>query len=333
MSKPRYIKKAKNDNLPPLWLVRSSAMRGGLNPEAESVLAGYDPTQFSNLAYGFRPPIGVYRVSLSRIWPRFRKVLACLKENMISERFQKHSTDAWDEELLQAYEQLLYAFFEHLEDCDNILKSCFNLQNDHCKSPHVKEYWRSIKFYRNRIGMIVNFIKHAQSRLRSVVFYAPDWISLGYYVESVSPDGAPGPDSRLHIGGDTAFSYAWDLRLHLSALYLISRRLADTVKAIMGEPLNTLIEKPGSDDEAAFMARNVSILPRIIYPNEEMLPFPAVVYLEKEFMRELILMTIPPHSGPLPIRGDFTFDAVFKGDGVTQTFNLPYSRYFRSEQI
>jgi len=306
------------------WIRRSTSMPGGLKPEAEPILAGYAPSRFSHLSYSLRPPIGIYRLSLMKIWPRFEAMLDAIWKVLQEKRYHERSVP-WDDDMLESCERLLYSLFEHLGDCDSILKCCFPAGQDIDKNPHLREYHRDIKPYRDSIGRIVNRIKHNQCRLRSIVFYGDEWASLGYFVETVHADGAIGPDPRIHSGGKTAFSYARDLRHHFAWLYVISRSLAKAVKAILGSPTEVIVESASDDNKIAELAEQLSFFPRIVYPDEELKGYPAVSYREEGQEREILLVLLPPHLGPLPPPQNFRVNFSYRGDGVSHTFIVPYS--------
>lgn len=226
--------------------------------------------------------------------------------------------------MLQTCEQLLYSLFEQLDDCDNILKCCFPKGQQLAKNPHFREFKREIEPYRDSIGRIVNRMKHNQARLRSVVFYGDEWASPGYFVETVCSDGVIGPDPCIHPGGNTAFSYARDLRHHFAWLYVISRSLAKAVMAIMGKPTRIIVESANEDDGIARIAARLSLLPRIVYPDEESKGYPAVVYGEKGKLREILLALLPPFLAPIPPPSKFTVSTSYYGDGISRSFRFPY---------
>jgi len=299
-------------------------MPGGLKPEAEPLLAGYDPSKFFHLSHSLRPPIGIYRMSLMRIWPRFESLLIEVW-NVLREKQYLQPSVAWGDEMLEAYEQLLYSLFEHLDDCDNILKCCFPRGQRLAQNPHFREYKREIEPYRDSIGRIVNQMKHNQGRLRSIVFYGDEWASPGYFVETVYPDGAIGPDPRIHPGGKTAFSCARDMRHHFAWLYVISRNLAKAVSAIMGSPTEVILESPSEDDKIAEVAGRLSMLPRIVFPDEEQKGYPAIDYRQGKQEREILMVLLPPYLGPLPPPLTFRVSFSYRGDGVSNAFIRPYA--------
>ena len=55
---------------------------------------------------------------------------------------------------------------------------------------------------------------------------------LGFYVEELDENEVAGPSFQLH-GGNSAYSFARDIRLNLFHVYLASEALTKTVGAVM----------------------------------------------------------------------------------------------------
>ena len=119
-----------------------------------------------------------------------------------------------DTEIRDATDSLLDALMEHFDDCENVLDCYLGKESQKLKKKIVK--W---KIYRDHVGKIVNQIKHQQRRVRTILFYGPDWAVPGYFIEGPLPGKIIGPDPSIHPGGDTAFSFRRNLLFHLWGLY------------------------------------------------------------------------------------------------------------------
>src|SRR5262245_18275161 len=100
---------------------------------------------------------------------------------------------------------------EHMDDCANILK-VFYPPSTRISTDKTLFGSGLSKGYRIHIGKLVNHLKHNQGRLRSIIFFNNTDVFPGYFVEGVNAQGALGPADHIHEGGNTAFSFARDLR-------------------------------------------------------------------------------------------------------------------------
>lgn len=93
---------------------------------------------------------------------------------------------------------------------------------DKAKPAGWKQFRDATREYReNHIGLIVNTLKHKQGELCPIYFQSPIEFRPGYYLRDVLPGEAMGPSRELHSGGNTAFSFARDMLVHLWWLYRI----------------------------------------------------------------------------------------------------------------
>ena len=195
---------------------------GSAVPDPATALLGY-PVVGSPSNRGFRQPLGMYNVSITRVVHRLTEVLNQLDQVFATQPFNDSSRTHWEISLLDAQERFLYALFEHIEDCSNILRVVFQPDSDREKHESVRIFEKNTKKYRDLLGKIVTRMKHNQSRLRAVVFWDDERTLPGYFVEGVDPSGVIGPDRLIH-GGNTAFSFARDLRFHFASMILRGSR-------------------------------------------------------------------------------------------------------------
>jgi hypothetical protein len=165
-------------------------------PEAVPVLEQIPLGATFHDDWNTRPPLGIYNVSLAALPRRFNAVLKCLQELTSKPlkpgpKFEDHSR-----ELLDAHEDLLYALFEHLEDCGKLAVTFFPKVAETKREALLKQYRRALKPIDDHLGRIVNAIKHRQARL-GLVEVSNELFSIpGYCVQSIVSPGLVGPDRR-----------------------------------------------------------------------------------------------------------------------------------------
>lgn len=267
----------------------------------------------------------MYGTSLMQIWQPFHDVLV-FAEDLIQERSYEKPGREWEPKLRESLERLLYVLFEHLEDCANIVQSCFPSVAESAKNGFAKANRASVADYRDRLGRVVNAMKHEQGRLRFIVFFAASFVAPGYFVEGVFPNGMLGPNPNVHNKkSSAAFSLAYDLRLHFCILVLLSRNLCKTVERILGSPDR---EAPlaTNDPQLWDIATRLTRFSRIIFPDEFALGFPGVETLS--VTGEPTIRVTHPSSVVQPRRPTepFGMRLSYIGDGATQMFAMPYTQ-------
>jgi len=195
-------------------------------------------------------------------------------------------------ELLSEYRTLLYHLNEHFDACYSALRSvCAPLEGkpplfdeaflDKANPPGWRAFRDGIRGYkRDHIGALVNAMKHRQGELCTVFFYSSMEFRPGYYLRDVLPTGALGPSPALHNGGETAFSFARDLMLHLWWLYKSGDLLATALDTI----LRVVHKEQVQERAAAFDHANLGLLLKRcagvrpeFFPDETSKPYPRIV--------------------------------------------------------
>jgi len=291
-------------------------------PKAVRVLQQLDGVSTFHEQYGVRHPLASYNVSLSAVARRLRTVLEVLSQTQRDALFIHEKKGDWAFPLLEATDHMLDALMEHLDDCGGIIRSFFSSVNDkHFKKVHG-DYKRSVEPYRDHIGKIVNYIKHNQGRLRSVVFNWPSGSSLGYFVEGPVSEGGLWPVACIHPTESTAFSYNRDVAFHVCNLFAVGSRLAAALYSIDKRlvPIDTLKSLNSKDSDLSQVLMLTSALPYIYFPDELEKDVPSVrvksnsVYIGYPSAR--IKVIAPPGGSRIAI--------AFAGDGVTRSFKMPY---------
>jgi hypothetical protein len=273
-------------------------------------------------------PVALFSRSLSRVLARLERVCGEL-DNLLNERpyrdTPKNSLN-WDVLLLEAQESFLYSVAEHVEACEGVVHSLFPDAKEAKKSTSVQSFSRTVEPYRRHTAKIVNKIKHEAARLRAIVFY--DRLGFanapGYFVEGPQPNGGIGPHRHIHARGDTAFSFARDLRFHLVHLLILENALITAVSAIVNiSPVGT----PDSSSRFSALARRIAALSDFYFPDEARKENPYINCTDATTETITISYSHVPTAKSitqLPVR-QFIIAATYYGDGVTRTFNLPYS--------
>lgn len=196
---------------------------------------------------------------------------------------------------------------------------------DKTNPPGWKKFRESTRDYReNHIGLIVNTLKHKQGELWPVYFRSGREFRPGYFLCDVLPGGAIGPSAKLHDGGDTAFSFARDMLMHLWWLYRIGNSLSDAVKAHLKMAHGyELSEVPHSGDSigwSAVLQRCAQLRPEF-FPDELEKPFPRVLYQEQPLS---VSLEFPTAARGIRLGKEFRISTQCSVDGMHRTIKLPY---------
>ncbi len=312
----------------PIVIIRRSGEAASILPEAVAGLGATYLHPFHYEAHRVRHPLGVYNVSLSRVLGRFETVIHQYAEIVKTRPFASKNDCAsgppqWLREFLKAYEQLLYALAEHVEDCHTILETCLP-PGALKKHPARNAYLDATEEYRDRIGRLVNHIKHQHGRLRLVVIWDEESCAFGYFVDGVGPDGSLGPAYEVHPDGHTPFYIGLDLRFHLAHLYILAHHLSRAVEQILGE--GTYVEQQ-VDRQVGIIVRiaeAVQAMPLLF--NEAHIPRSAsFVRLRRVGQAMEILIKHPATLIPEePTLMGSSVTMYTEGDGTTRHFAFPH---------
>jgi hypothetical protein len=191
---------------------------------------------------------------------------------------------------VEAYRGLLLLLYEHLDasygcvralvqplgDKDPLLDTQFL---DRAMVPGWKEFrLRARPYTQDRLGAVVNSLKHNQSELASFYLHQLPDLRAGYYVRDVLPSGSLGPAPRVHSDGNSAFSFARDMLIHFWNLYYISSELATLMRGLLPKsnvpaaPYQNVSLNPAWE----VLASRIASLPLAFFPDEVRLPCPLV---------------------------------------------------------
>lgn len=326
-------------------------------PEVGNLLATFPKEALHHRRLRLRHPKGIYFLSLARLAERFEPLLDSMEERLtefevLRPRLEPNADgtvknngelEALLEKTLdstEGVESLVYSIAEHLEDCRNILLSLFPSNGQAKKHPSVRGFKRHIETYRNRVGEVVNAVKHRGARIQSLVMYDAQKFVPGYFVEGPLelPGGEDvvGPDPNLHDAGDTAFSLFRDLKWHFVSVYQVAAFLREAVldivqtESIRLSPNSAKLESksPNRSEEPQRpfldLARRLSLLPDVVFPDETSLPYPLIRIAWSDAAGcRLVLSCSESSERPRSFRV-FQQRVRLTGDSSTRIFKIPY---------
>lgn len=298
----------------------------GFLPTASHVLGRELGRPVFNNDYRCRHPRGLYAISTTTIASRFRRLLnEYFRIEPMMLQCEDDAPKVETETLLEHLDALLDSLMEHHDDCISVLRCFFPVGADYKKNPAVRAFQREVESYRNFIGHRVNHIKHGQGRLRPL-FVSDDsrWFA-GYFFEGVGVGGGIGPDPEIHRTQE-AYSLGRDLRFHLYHVYATGAALATAVQKL-GEPSAPLPES-NVESSAAWrdLVKDVSRLPKPLFPGESRLDWPEIIYGEHEDLTWADLQISAVSLAPPPeIEPPCRVSAAYQSDGCpNQSFRLPF---------
>lgn len=226
---------------------RHAARNGSLRPRAENHIRGIPPEHLHHSAHELKHPLSTYQTSLSRIETAWHKVLPLLDKLYIEVMCNVQLTQY--EPMLEAYEALLYRLNEHIDATHEVMRSLRAPIAGKENRPHV-EFLRATKLpgfrtfhetihrgYRDQhLGVMVNEMKHASAQLRAVSGRTETRVIVGFFVDGPHPDGAIGPNKKVHAPHrhlQTAFSFSRDMLMHFWWVYQISEALCQCIDSTL----------------------------------------------------------------------------------------------------
>lgn len=288
-------------------------------PRAATVLKDIGGISVFHDEYGFRHPFGAYNLSLAAIGMRI-----CRLVEAINSQLADHATTGKPgsgEAILESTDHLLDAAMEHLDVCHSIVSSFVNPADAPRRKAAFSQLKREIEPYRRHIGLVDNYIKHNQGRLRLVEFTWPGHRCLGYFVEGPISSGVIGPAREIHSDANSAYSFNRDIRYHLCSIFAVGARLANVLysidKRLVGSPIREVATR---DSDWMKAIRLTADLPQTFFPDEVAKPIPEI-----RVSNDRVVVSAPSAraKATAPPNGA-TIAAAYSGDGVTRSFKLPY---------
>lgn len=303
-------------------------------PSALGVIASIPDAFIFNTEHGLRHPKSAYGTSLRLISSQWVKTLDEL-DRMRSEYLWKGNADHM-QVVIDAYTQLLHRINEHHDACYSVLRSLcpaseakatqFDTQFlDKATLAGWKQFRDATKGYReNHIGLIVNTLKHKQGELCSIYFQSAIEFRPGYYLRDVLPGGVMGPSRKLHSGGNTAFSFARDMLMHLWWLYRIGNLLTTAITTALqmrhGHTLAIAPQSAGDANLSAVLERCAQLRPEF-FPDELSKPYPRVLFQPTP---TAVTLEFPTTARGIRLGPELRVVTQFMVDGSHVSEKMPY---------
>ncbi len=303
-------------------------------PEALSVIASVPESKLHHVAHGRRHPASLYARSLEMVATAWSTALDRIDAFMTAYLWEQD--DSALPKAVDAYRTLLFLLYEHLDVSYGCLRALVPPQGD--KAPLLdtqfldrakvegwKEFRSQIRPYtQNRIGAVVNSLKHNQSELASFYLYNLPDLRAGYYVRDVLPSGALGPAPRVHADGNSAFSFTRDTLIHFWNLYYISSELATVMRKQLDRaslPAKAQYENDLLNSIWEALSKRIANLPLAFFPDEVRLPVPLVRWNSME--RELTIQ-MPSLVRPRRLPNGYQMRTAINIDMAHASNKLPY---------
>ncbi|MBM7869277.1 hypothetical protein JOC70_000746 [Clostridium pascui] len=313
-----------------MYIARGIKSSGNYNTELYNILINLPNNILFHNEHQLREPLGIYSVSISRVFRAFENMLEELERS--SRNFEKIDL---------AHKELLDSLMAYIDDGYLIMK-CFYPK---CKvneeiifadkwlkkidKPLVEEYKRNIEPYRSKLALIVNKTKHNHARYCHVETTSIFGKTLGYYIEGVNKNGVIEPNKEIHQtynGMFTAISYNKDIRDQMINLYFISHYTAETIKKILLKNYNIRFHEVtlsnDGDNRIIDILNRINSLKEIFFPDEYINGLPQITIKDQlvEFRKPAYKSYVSKLSQPTK----FKIQVVMNGDGVTKSWSLPY---------
>lgn len=255
----------------------------------------------------------------------FEKLLTALESVENIDLSSPKLDPSWNKNLHESLEQFLRNIMDHFDDCESIVKGFIPKGRKRAEVPQISAYNKAIQFYRTHIGKIVNHIKHKQGRIRSIALFKNSSTHLGYFVEGPAENGSLGPAPHIHKGGDTAFSFNRDVRLHFHGLYYVSQQVAKTVSDIGNVDFSTVELEISGDSRYKEIVYRIERLGLFVYTDEARKNFPFVAIETAESGDYSLVTSLKRQPyGLREIQSPYRVVTFYRTDGVTRGFGLPY---------
>jgi len=316
---------------------RSLTNSGNLHPSAFNAIESIPDAFMFHAEHGMRHPKSAYGTSLRLISAQWLKALDDL-DHLRSEYLWKGVTDHMPV-AIATYAQLLHRINEHHDACYSVLRSLCPASSakatqidtqflDRAKLAGWKQFRDATRSYReDHIGLIVNTLKHKQGELCPIYFESSVEFRPGYFLRDVLPGGVMGPSRQLHSGGNTAFSFARDILMHLWWLYrigdLLSTAIATALRARHAYTLAVTPQTTGESNLGVVLERCAKIRPEF-FPDELSKPYPRIVF---QSAPPAVTFEFPTTARGIRLGPELRVVTQFTIDGAHPTEKMPYFGY------
>jgi hypothetical protein len=221
-------------------------------------------------------------------------------QNTISPEFKR---------LLAAHKRVLYDGAELIEDYEKNIRLCL----------FPPDKVRSVSFalskgLRNHISTQCNKMKHEHAYMSAVEAKFFLTHVTGYSLCSYADGDTLRPDPHIHAQR-SAFSFAIEFRKILANLYVMGAEVATYIENSI--PLTPRQQGLTSRTQTVDLLERLTQLPIVVFPSERPAHMPII-----EFDGQTLV--IEEKNGPIThAHGSATVTALYEGDDVTRTFQVP----------
>lgn len=281
-------------------------------------------------------PGAMYNKSIQRIFSALNDLLDYMPNQSKIEKIG--NTD----ELFKKTKEVIESIITFREDTFQIMK-CLYHKNEVTKKEQfadkwleivneadIKEYKGNIKFI-NNLNFINNKVKHENGRFTFFRFRAMGYFSaFGFFLDAVDNNGIKMPNERVHLkfkGLYTGYSYNYLVPLVLSFVYFISDYACLTIKKIIKDKYNELINVERIENRSTEVINLIDKIhqftSKILLLDEYKRDFPQINFdnielrfkypADNNFMKEFI-----------KYGNKYETAIILSGDGYTTQTKLPY---------
>lgn len=313
-----------------MHICRDIKVDGNYNTGLYNLLVDLPRNIIFHNEHELREPLGIYTVSISRVFRAFIKLL---------EEFNKSSRSL--ENLDLAHKELLDSIMAYIDDGYLIMK-CFYPKSlvsekiifadkwlKKVDKQIIEDYKNKIEPFRYKLALIVNKTKHNHARYCHVETSSIFGKVIGYYIEGIAENGVIQPNKEIHPmfkGMRTAISYNKDIRDQLAILYFISHFIAETVQKILSKNYSISLKEDSctydNDKQIIEIINGVCSLKEFFFPDEYNDDLPQITF--SDGIIDIRKPAYKSYLNKLIVPGSMKIKATMSGDGVTKSWALPY---------
>lgn len=312
---------------------RDINIHGNLNTELFNILSDIPDNILFYQEHNLRHPLGIYNVSTKR-------VINAL--NNFEELLTSFQSDQDFNDLSAQHKELLDSIMAFIDDGYLIMK-CFYPKNlvdkdiifasqwlKKVDENLIEEYQNKLNYYRNKLALIVNNIKHNHARYCHIRVHSKYTSTLGYYIEGVKEGNLIMPHKDIHPthkGYYTGISYNKDIKSYLVDFYIIASLISTTLIELIKKHhnLNLVINKCSykENDKLFSLIKQIKNIPNNYFPDEYNINLPEI-NIENESKIRFTKPSSSEYIKRLYKPKKYQVRVIMSGDGVTRSWALPY---------
>ena len=296
-----------------------------LTPEILGYLASIKEFEYSYKYYQLRHPGGIFNLATIYLIDDFIKVIDLVE-------LQQTDYDS-KRDIEERYHTLINSFFKFYDSCFEIIQGCCKEherpKRDIWQWLEKNKYNAGTEFYEKTkedidyFRKIYNKLKHTSNHLQPISFLGAFNV-VGYYVQSVCPEGSIGPDEDIHHkfqGKHSASSYNFDLKRLYYCIYeccfILKEALLKHFKEVYALDLTYNDKHKETGIKWRQFFEKMSSLPENYFPSEQGKP----IYQLKIENGNLVFKI---KSAPMLNLSGYKIELLENGDSFSRSFRLPF---------